>query len=325
MQAVLATAQGAVVRDIPMPQPGKGQILVQVHTAGLNRADLRTLAVAKEDVIGMEWVGVVKEVGEGVTGFKPGDKVMCAGKAAFAEYAVADAGRSALIPEGLDMRQAGSLMLALHTAHDAVVTHGQVQPGDAVLVHGAASGVGMMTARIARSAGAKLVIGTSRNPSRRAALLEQGFDVVLDPTDPGWTQAVLEATGGGKEGSGGTGGVNAVIDFVAGPQFNDLIKVSAILGRIVNVGRLGGATGPFDFETHALKRLTYTGVTFRTRSAQEISEINEKMLHDLGPALGRGELGLPLDEDFALSEAQQAMDRMKADQHFGKITLRVAG
>src|SRR5690606_28791168 len=133
--------------------------------------------------------------------------------------------------------------------------------------------VGMMTARIARSAGAKLVIGPSRNPSRRAALLEQGFDVVLDPTDSGWTDAVLQATGGATSVNHG-GGVNAVIDFVAGPQFNDLIKVSAILGRIVNVGRLGGATRQFDFETHALKRLTYTGVTFRTRSAQEISEIN---------------------------------------------------
>src|SRR5690606_3530049 len=149
---------------------GAAQLVVQVHTAGLNRADLGTLAQAQGGVLGMEWAGIVKEVGAGVQGFKPGDWVMCSGKGGFAEYALADAGRTILMPAGMDLRQAGSLALALQTAHDAIVTHAQVKRGAAVLIQGASSGVGIMAAKLAQWAGAKLVVGTSRDAERRQAL-----------------------------------------------------------------------------------------------------------------------------------------------------------
>lgn len=315
MHAILASKRGAFFRQQPIPKPGRGQLLVKVHTAGLNRADLRVLTLAQEDTPGMEWSGIISKVGPGVEGFKPGDRVMCSGKGGFAEYALAEAGRTVAVPQSMDFRRAGSLMLALHTAHDAVVTHGRVQTGDIVLIHGAASGVGLMAAQIARLAGASKIIGTSRNADRRQALLDHGIDVALDSSAPSWTETIMDATGGH--------GVDVIVDHVSGPRFNDLIKVAALLGRIVNVGRLGGATGEFDFETHAFKRLSYTGVTFRTRTPEEVSQINSAMLHDLGEALEGGELALPLDTEYPLVEAQQALERMAADRHFGKITLRV--
>lgn len=316
MKAVVATKQGASLQDIPTPEPGAGEILVRVHTAGLNRADLNTLRAGAGQPIGMEWSGTVAALGPGVEGFREGDRVMCSGKHGFAEYAIAEVGRSMLVPQNLDMRRAGSLMLALQTAHDAVVTHGAVQQGDIVLVHGAAAGVGLMAAKIARARGASMVVGTSRNAQRRDALLEHGMDIALDSSDPAWVETLLERTEGR--------GVDVIIDHVAGAGFNDLLKAAAIRGRIVNVGRLGGASGPFDFETHAFKRIRYTGVTFRTRSTEEVAVLTAAMAKDLSAELERGGLTLPLDEEFALQDAAAALQRMATNQHFGKITLRIS-
>lgn len=315
MKAVLATPDGAVLQETARPTPASGQILVEVHVAALNRADLRTLQLGKNDIIGMEWAGTVVEIGPDTTDFKIGDRVMCSGSRAFGEYAVADEGRAALIPDELSFREAASSMLALQTMHNAVVTHGKVKRGDTVLIHGAASGVGLMAAQIARLQGAAQVIGTSRDAGRREAMRGLGFDLVLDSTSADWTSAVLKHTQ--------DRGVDVVIDQVAGPMFNDLLKVTGILGRIVNVGRLGGASGPFDFETHALKRITYTGVTFRTRTPDEIKTLTRAMISDLGAALARNELKMPLDQEFPLEEAAQAFSRLAANQHFGKITVRV--
>lgn len=316
MKAVLAAKQGAVVSDVPVPHAGPGQLLVQVHNAALNRADLGASRLGNDEIIGMEWSGVVVDTGPDAGRFQVGDRVMCSGRHAFAEYAVAEAARTIPMPPQLEYRKAASLMLALQTMHDAVVTHGRVKEGDAVLIHGAASNVGLMAAQIARTFGARTVIGTSRDPGRRRALESHGIDLVLDSTGPSWTEKVMEHTG--------DRGVDVIIDQVSGKGFNDLLRVAAIMGRIVNVGRLGGANGDFDFEMHAFKRLTYTGVTFRTRSLDEIGRLTSAMFDDLGPALRRGELTMPLDQEFALDRAQEALDRMAANQHFGKITLRVA-
>src|SRR5690554_2190968 len=120
MKAILATAHGAALREVPTPEPGEGEILVKVDYAGLNRADLNTLKAADDKPIGMEWCGTVAETGPGVVGYHVGDRVMCAGKHGFAEYAVADCGRTMHVPEGMDMRSAGASMLALQTAHNAI-------------------------------------------------------------------------------------------------------------------------------------------------------------------------------------------------------------
>lgn len=317
MKAILATPSGAQLQDVAPPAPSADQVLVRVRAASLNRADLRTLANGLNDILGMEWSGDVIEVGGNVKDFAPGDRVMCSGSRAFAEYAVTDRGRVAHIPESLSYRAGASMMLALQTMHNAVVTHGRVQAGDAVLIHGASSGVGLMAAQIARLKGARLVIGTSRNEHKRQVLEAAGFDLAVDASQPDWTAKVLEATG--------DKGADVIVDQVAGEHFNDLIRVSALLARIVNVGRLGGPSGPFDFETHALKRITYTGVTFRTRTADEVRELTSLMMQDLGKALADGSLAMPLDSDFPLEQAQAAYDRMAANQHFGKITLRLQG
>jgi NADPH2:quinone reductase len=320
MKAAIASESGLVVADIPEPKPKPHEVLVRVWAAGLNRADLNA-ARAKSHAshggagaaIGMEWAGQVRELGGEVDGFKPGDWVMCSGMGGYAEYAVADAGRTIKLPDGIGFEEAGVLPLALLTMHDALVTNGRLDVGERVLIHGASSGVGIAGMQIAKLLGASLVIGTSTNKPRRARLQKYGADLALDPREPGWIDEVLKETGGQ--------GVDLVIDMVSGPQVNDLMKATAVLGRIVNVGRLGGARAEFDFDLHALKRISYVGVTFRTRSIEEVREINRRMQADLSDYIASGRLRLPIDRRFPLDEAPAAHAYMRENAHFGKIVL----
>jgi NADPH2:quinone reductase len=241
---------------------------------------------------------------------------MCTGAGAYAEYAVTDGGRACKIPDSsLPYEEATVLTLALQAMHDALVTHGRLVRGNDVLIHGASSGVGLMGVQIARLLGSRTVIGTSTHPARRARLAEYGADLAVDPSQPNWVQQVLDTTSGK--------GVEVIVDQVTGKQFAQTMQCAAIGGRIVNLGRLGGAGGEFDFQLHALRRLSYIGVTFRTRSVEEIRVLNAKMLDDLGAAIAERRLRLPIDKVFPLAEAAAALARMSANEHFGKIVLTV--
>jgi NADPH:quinone reductase len=310
------------VRDVPEPKPSPQQVLVRVRASGLNRADLAVAAGHAHGsvggagtVVGMEFAGEVVEVGGEVpSGPKPGDRVMCSGAAGYAELAVADWGRVSPVPDSnMGWEQAATLPIALQTMHDAVVTNGRLRAGESVLIQGASSGVGLMGMQIAKLMGAKTVLGSSTNAERRARLGEFGCDVAVDTGDPAWPDRVLEATDGR--------GVDLIVDQISAPVANGNLRACAILGRIVNVGRLGGARGEFDFDLHAMRRISYIGVTFRTRSPDEVREINRRMRADLWEAVEAGKLRLPLDRTFPLVDAAAALEHMKANRHFGKVVL----
>ena len=323
MKAAILTEQGLQIKDVPAPKPGPHQILVKVRASGLNRADLIVLAGHAHGplggpgtVLGLEWSGEVTEVGHEVTAFKPGDRVMCSGSGGYAEYAVTDWGRASKIPaNNISYEQAATLPIALQTMHDAILTNGRMVAGESVLIQGASTGVGLMGLQIAKHKGAKLVIGTSTNAERRAKLKDFGADLALDSSDPGWVDEVLAATGGR--------GVDLIVDQISASVANQNLKATAIKGRIVNVGRLGGFKGEFDFDLHAMRRIHYIGVTFRTRSLEEVRDITRLMREDLWPAIEAGTLHVPIDRTFPLDQAAAALAHMKANAHFGKIVLSV--
>lgn len=322
MKAFVLTDDGPRIREVDAPRPRAAEVLVAVRACALNRADLGMAsgrmhgrAGGAGSVLGMEWAGEVAEVGAEVSGYRPGDRVMGSGAGAFAEQAVTDVGRVLPIPGDMTFEQAAGLPVALQTMHDAIVTNGQLAPGQAVLVHGASSGVGLMAMQIARVRGAALVVGSSTNADRRSRLAGFGADLAVDPRHPGWVEEVLAATEGR--------GVDLAIDQVSGPGFNETMKATKIKGRIVNVGRLGGERAEFDFDLHALRRIDYVGVTFRTRSNQEVRDITRRMLADLATPLAEGKLGLPIDAAFPLDELPRALERMRANEHFGKIVVSV--
>jgi NADPH2:quinone reductase len=320
VKAAAVTSEGIRVREIATPRPKANEVLVRVRAASLNRADLAVAAGHQHGAVGgpgtvpgLEWAGEITEVGSEVEGLRPGDRVMCSGSGGYAEYAVTDFGRAAPIPAGMSFETATTLPVALQTMHDAIVTHGRLQPGESILIQGASSGVGLMGLQLARWRGAAVVIGTSTHAERRARLPEFGATHVHDTTDPSWPDQVRQATGGR--------GVDVIVDQVSASVANGNLKAAAVLGRIVNVGRLGGSKGEFDFDLHALKRVSYIGVTFRTRSVEEVREINRRMRADLGDKIASGELRIPVDSSYPLDEVAAALARMRSNGHFGKIVL----
>jgi NADPH2:quinone reductase len=242
---------------------------------------------------------------------------MASAPGGFAEYVVTDAGRAHRIPgNNMSYEHAACFPVALQTMHNAVVTAGRLKRGETMLMQGASAGVGLMGIQIGKLMGASLVIGTSTNADRRARLGEFGCDLALDSTDPSWPDQVKNATGGK--------GVDLVVDLISGPLANQNLDAASILGRIVNVGRLGGMKGDFDFDKHALKRIDYIGVTFRTRSAEEVREINRRMRADLWPAIEAGKLSLPIHKTCKLADIGEALALMRANRHFGKVVINVS-
>jgi NADPH:quinone reductase len=320
MKAYIYGANGPAIADVAKPAPKGTQVLVRVRACGLNRADLGMTkghvhgsAGGVGTVLGMEWAGEVAEVGPQARGVKPGDKVMGSGGAAFAEYALADHGRLFRTPSNMNFEEAATLPVALATMHNAVVTNGALQPGQSVLIQGASSGVGLMALQIAKHKGARLVIGSSTNAARRARLKDFGADLAVDSSDAGWVDRVLDATGGE--------GVDLIVDQVSGKVANQNLAATRIKGRIVNVGRLGGTHADFNFDLHAARRINYIGVTFRTRSIEEIREIFDEVRKDIWPTVESRKLQLPIDKVFSFDDIGKAFEHMETNRHLGKIVV----
>jgi NADPH2:quinone reductase len=320
MKAYVYGANGAEITDVAKPAPKGAQVLVQVRACGLNRADLGMTkghahggAGGGGTVLGMEWAGEVAELGPDAKGVKVGDKIMGSGGAAFAEYTLADHGRLFRTPSNMNFEDAATLPVALTTMHNAVVTNGALQAGQSVLIQGASSGVGLMAMQIARLKGASIVIGSSTDATRRGRLKQFGADLAVDSSDPGWVDQVLQATGGE--------GVDLIVDQVSGKVASQNLAAAKIKGRIVNVGRLGGTHADFNFDLHAARRISYIGVTFRTRSIEEIRDIFSEVRKDIWPAVESRQLQLPIDKVFAFDDIGKAFEHMEANKHLGKIVV----
>lgn len=320
MKTALVAESGLILTQSDVPTPAPHQVLVKVAAAALNRADLAVVSGGRHGshggpgtVPGMEWAGTIEAAGSEVSGLSVGDRVMCSGMGGYAEYAVTDWGRVMTIPAGMSFQDAVTMPVAIQTMHNALVTAGGLKAGETVLVQGASSGVGLMAMKIARLMGAARVIGTSTHAGRRARLSEFGADAAIDTTASDWHEQVVKANGGQ--------GVELIIDQLSGAYGTGNLHACKVLGRVVNVGRLAGRFAEFDFDLHALKRISYIGVTFRTRSLQEVRDINAAAQRDLGAAIAAGKLVLPIDRVFGFAELAQAFEHMRTNQHLGKIVV----
>jgi NADPH2:quinone reductase len=322
MKAFLLSPEGPRIVEHERPRPRAGEVLLRVRACALNRVDLMMVrghvhgaAGGVGAVLGVECAGEVVELGEGVTQLRAGDRVMCSGAGAFAEFALVAAERALPIPAAMEFEQAAAMPVALQTMHDAIVSNGRLERGQSVLVQGASSGVGLMALQIAKLLGASVVLGSSTDAERRSRLCEFGADVAFDSRDATWVEQALAATQGK--------GVDLLVDQVAGPLFAQNMQATRVGGTIVNVGRLGGSRAEFDFDLHALRRIHYVGVTFRTRTRAELRAVAERTRDGLWAALSEGQLRMPVDRVFAFDEVEAALSHMRQNRHFGKIVLRV--
>lgn len=323
MRAVLVDPQAKqlVVEVVPDPEPGRGQLLVRVTAAGVNRADLAVTAgayhgraAATRFGAGSELAGTVVAVGPGVDGFQVGERVMSMG-AGFAELAVVPAALAMPVPDGLDDVAAGALPVALATMHDALVTNGGLTEGQHVVVNAASSGVGVVGVRIALCLGAATVVGTSRSAAKRAQLEEIIDDDRFRAVAPDRLGATVDELTGSR-------GVDIVVDNVGASALADNIAVAAVLGRIVQVGRLGGRSATIDLDELARKRISLIGVTFRTRTAAERAAVAQAAWRDLATAVASGAVVPVVHAEYSLDEVPAAHAVLARDEHVGKLVIR---
>ena len=327
MRAAVLVANGdggvLAVRDIAVPEPRAGEVLVRVRATALNRGELLRrrrgeLRPAAGDTEprpeGTEFAGEVERLGPGVTGHRPGERVMGRARGSYAEFVAVDQREVLPIPPDLSWEEAAAIPNVFVTAHDALVTNAQLRPGEVVLVNAASSGVGTAAIQIARVLGARPVIGTSGSAAKLERLRDLGLDVGITTSDD--LVAAVQAATEGK-------GVDVVIDNVGGTVLPANLRAMALKGRLISVGRNAAERGELDLDYLALKRLHIIGVTFRTRTADEAAACTERFAADLLPAFADGRLRPVVDRVFPLDEIVAAQAYMESNAHLGKIVIRV--
>jgi len=307
-------------REIPTPAPNEGEVLVAVQAAGTNRGELiqRPLLRSSNPALrpmraGIEFAGKIAALGKGVSGWGVEDRVMGRGLGCYAEYTVVNQRALMRIPDGMRFAEAACIPNVFVTAHDAIVTAVGVRPGEAVMVTAGPSGVGTAAIQIARLLGARPVIATTRSAGKICALRALGSDEVLDATSAQWLDRVMEVTQ--------KRGVDAIVDQVGGPMLAGNIRLLAIKGRLVSVGRNAGRVGECDLDEVARKRASIIGVTFRTRSPEEALQCSERFAADMLHAFSNGRLKPVLDRTFPFERLADAHAYMLSDAQIGKIVL----
>jgi NADPH:quinone reductase len=312
MRAVVVADEKLIIEDRPDPEPGAGEVLVRVRAAGLNGADMLQRRGAypappgsPPDIPGLELAGEVAAVGAGARRFSGGDRVMgIVGGGGQAELAVVHERQLMPVPEGVDWPAAGGIPEVFTTAHDAVFSQGALKPGERLLVHGAAGGVGTAAVQLGRVAGAH-VVATVRNADHRGAVEELGAAAAVDP-----------------EGFEEHGPFDVVLELVGGSNLAGNLKSLAMDGRIVVIGV--GGTGPkADLNlVHVMqKRAVIRGSTLRARPLEEKALTARRMEKHVLPHFASGALTVPVAETFPLDDAEAAYDRFAAGGKLGKIVL----
>jgi NADPH2:quinone reductase len=298
---------------IARPTPADGQILIAVKAAGVNRPDIvQRLGFyppppGAPDTLGLEVAG---EVVHAAGRWKVGDRV-CAllGGGGYAEFAACDARHALPIPGNLSFVEAAGLPETVFTVYVNVFEHGALKAGETIMIHGATSGIGVAAIQMAKAAGAR-VIATGRGADKAAHALELGADVAVDTSTEDF-EAVAKAQGG----------VDVILDMVAGPYFPKNLEALKTGGRLVHIATLGGATVELPILKLMIKRLVVTGSTLRPRPADETARIAGEVERVVWPWVASGRVKAIIDRTFPLAQAAAAHAFLEGGAHLGKIVL----
>ncbi|HVB93872.1 MAG TPA: zinc-binding dehydrogenase [Acidimicrobiales bacterium] len=311
MQAVTIVDTALVWQARPDPEPGPGELLVAVRSAGINGADLLQRQGFypappgwPTDIPGMELAGEVVGAGSGATRFEPGDRVMAiVGGGAQAELMTVPDAVALPVPDSISWEEAGGFPEAFFTAYDALVTQAGLTAGDRVLISGAAGGVGTAAVQIAHAAGAQ-VVASVRNPDLHDGVRAIGADTTIEPDQV-------------KDG----GPYDISLELVGAPGVTAALGAMATGGRIVVIGVGAGATVELNLLAVMQKRARIGGSTLRARSAEEKAEVARSVEAHVLPWLSSGQVKVPVAATYPMADATAGYERFAAGAKLGKIVL----
>ena len=310
MRGVTIKDQELVVEEHPDPVPGSSEVLVRVHAAGLNGADMHQRRGhypappgSPQDIPGLELAGEVAALGPGAMRFNEGDRVMAVvGGGAQAELAVVHERVLMPVPDGLSWPEAGGVPEVFTTAYDAVFTQAGLKPGEHLLVHGGAGGVGTAAIQLARATGARAT-ATVRNPDLRDRVGQLGATVIA------------------PEGFGEHGPFDVILELVGAPNLQDNVNALAIGGRITVIGIGAGAKGHLHLGALMAKRGRINGSTLRTRPLEEKATCARELERSVLPLFESGAITVPVAATYPMEQAAEAYERFEAGAKFGKVVL----
>jgi len=301
---------------IATPEPGPGEILIRNHAAGVNRPDifqrqgLYPPSPGASPILGLEVAGEIAAIGPGVERWQVGQRVTALiGGGGYAEFAVADARHALRIPSGLSFTEAAALPETAFTVYANMMELGRLAKGETIMIHGATSGIGVMAIQMAKAVGAR-VIATGRGPQKVAQAEALGADIALDTSGGEFAEAVA-----------GHGGVDLILDMVAGPYFQQNLMALNHGGRLVHIAFQAGANVELPVPFLMQKQLTVTGSTLRGRDATEKGRLAAALEQHVWPLIEARAIECFIDQVFPLADAAAAHAHLESGHHLGKVML----
>lgn len=326
MKAVVITEYGGpevlAVQDVPEPQPGPDEVVVEVVCSAMNRADLlQRMGLypapgpkPKHEIPGLEFAGRIAEVGSRVTATVAGDEVMgIVSGGAMAQRVVTHERMLQSVPAAVGLRDAAAVPEVFMTAYDALVSQGELRSGASALVHAGASGVGTAAIQICKAIGARVAVTCSA--AKVSACEELGADLVIDYATGDFAQEVKAWTQGR--------GVNVVLDVIGGDYTKANIESLAIQGRIIQVGVMGKALATFPLAMLLPKRASITGTVLRSRPIEQKIEANQRFIAEMLDFFDVGKMRAVIDSRYALDRVADAHEYMATNANIGKILIDV--
>lgn len=306
------------IAERPIPSPGPGEILIRVDAAGVNRPEvlqrrgLYPPPPGASDIPGLECAGTIAAIGDGVSRWSKGDAV-CAllTGGGYGEYAIAHEGSCLPVPAGLSIEEAAALPETFFTVWANAFDDAGLKPGEALLVHGGTSGIGVTAISLAKAWGAK-VYATASSEEKLEAIRALGADAAFNYATDKWEEEIQEL-----------GGVDVVLDMAGGDFVTRNLDALNFGGRHVSIAMLRGATAEIEILTIMRKRLRLSGSTMKARPFEEKARLAAALENKVWPLIAAAKARPLLDRIFPLGEAANAHRRMEEGAHIGKIVLSV--
>ena len=324
MRAVVVTEYGGpevlTIAEVPDPVPGPDEVLVGVAHSACNRADTlqrmggyRDPVTRQHEILGLEYAGTVSAIGDRVTLWQVGDRVMgIESGACYAELVVTHERQALPVPAAVDLVDAAAIPEVFLTAWDALVVQGGLAGGRWALVHAGASGVGTAAIQIAKAIGARIAVTCSAGKADACRRL--GADVVLERSPADWAAELRRAV---------PGGVDVILDVIGGEEANRNLASVKPEGTIVQVGLMGGGQTPVNLGLLLVKRVHWVGTTLRARPIEQKAALCQRFIAEMLPLFESGALRPVVDSRFALDDVVAAHRHMEANANVGKILLDV--